>query len=192
MPGPPDPGRLPSAVAAVLAFVPSAVTLLVEVVAIRLLAPRIGSSIETYTAAIGVVLAGLAAGAYLGGRAADAFGPRRLIAPVLLLLRSARRPRCPRDRHRGRGAACHRRAPSARRSSRSPASSCRRSSSRRRRPLAARGSMVSTAESGSVVGRISAIATVGALRRHVPDRVRPAGRRSGPAHPASAPRSCSR
>ena len=30
-------------------------------------------------------------------------------------------------------------------------------------PLAARGSMVSTAESGSVVGRISAIATVGAL-----------------------------
>ena len=60
-------GRLGPWVAAVLAFVPTGVTLLVEVVAIRLLAPRIGSSIETYTAAIGVVLAGLAAGAYLGG-----------------------------------------------------------------------------------------------------------------------------
>ncbi len=71
--------------AGVLAFVPAAVTLLVEVVAIRLLAPRIGSSLETYTAAIGVVLGGLALGAWIGGRAADAYGARRLAGPVLLV-----------------------------------------------------------------------------------------------------------
>lgn len=168
LPGPPDaphspdPGRLPSVVAAVLAFIPSAVTLLVEVVAIRLLAPRIGASIETYTAAIGVVLAGLAIGAYVGGRAADAFGPRRLVAPVLLVAAAlvafvapaidvAAAVLEPPPGPSGAtilavaglllpsivlGAAT---------------------------PLAARGSMISTADSGSVVGRISAIATIGAL-----------------------------
>ncbi len=167
-PGPPDPlrpldpGRLPSAVAAVLAFVPSAVTLLVEVVAIRLLAPRIGSSIETYTAAIGVVLAGLAVGAYLGGRAADAFGPRRLVAPVLLVSATlvafvapaidiAAEVLTPPSGPVGATilAIAGLLLPSIVLAAATP--------------LAARGSMVSTAGSGSVVGRISAIATVGAL-----------------------------
>ena len=162
-PGPPrDPAELPSLVAAVLAFVPSAVTLLVEVVAIRLLAPRIGSSIETYTAAIGVVLAGLAVGAYLGGRAADAFGPRRLVAPVLLVAAALVAFVAP-------GidvAAAALRPPSG------PVGATILAIAGlllpsivlgAATPLAARGSMVSTAGSGSVVGRISAIATVGAL-----------------------------
>jgi len=162
LPRPRDPGRLPSVVAAVLAFVPSAVTLLVEVVAIRLLAPRIGSSIETYTAAIGVVLAGLALGAYLGGRAADAFGPSRLVAPVLLVAAALvafvapaidvaaellKPPSGP------IGATILAVAGLLLPSIVLAAAT----------PLAARGSMVSTAGSGSVVGRISAIATVGAL-----------------------------
>jgi spermidine synthase len=155
-------GRLPSLVAAVLAFVPSAVTLLVEVVAIRLLAPRIGSSIETYTAAIGVVLAGLAAGAYVGGRAADAFGPRRLVAPVLLVSAALVALVAPAIDI----AAAVLRPPSGAVGATMLAvaglllpSIVLAAAS----PLAARGSMVSTAESGSVVGRISAIATVGAL-----------------------------
>lgn len=155
-------GRLPSSVAAVLAFVPSAVTLLVEVVAIRLLAPRIGSSIETYTAAIGVVLAGLAAGAYLGGRAADAFGPRRLVAPVLLVSAALVALVAPAIDI----AAAVLEPPSGALGATMLAvaglllpSIVLAAAS----PLAARGSMVSTAESGSVVGRISAIATVGAL-----------------------------
>jgi MFS family permease len=161
-PEPPDVGRLPSAVAAVLAFIPAAVTLLVEVVAIRLLAPRIGSSIETYTAAIGVVLAGLATGAYLGGRAADAFGPRRLIAPVLLLSAALVALVAPAidvaavvlsPPPGAMGATILAVAGLLLPSIVLAAAS----------PLAARGSMVSTAESGSVVGRISAIATVGAL-----------------------------
>jgi spermidine synthase len=161
-PHPPDPGRLPSLVAAVLAFVPSAVTLLVEVVAIRLLAPRIGSSIETYTAAIGVVLAGLAVGAYLGGRAADAFGPRRLVAPVLIVSAALVAFVAPAIDV----AAAALTPPSG------PVGAMILAVAglllpsivlAAATPLAARGSMVSTAGSGSVVGRISAIATVGAL-----------------------------
>ncbi len=130
--------------------------------AIRLLAPRIGSSIETYTAAIGVVLAGLAVGAYLGGRAADAFGPRRLVAPVLLVSAALVAFVAPAIDV----AAAVMRPPSG------PVGATILAIAglllpsivlAAATPLAARGSMVSTAGSGSVVGRISAIATVGAL-----------------------------
>ncbi|HET9522490.1 MAG TPA: fused MFS/spermidine synthase [Candidatus Limnocylindrales bacterium] len=157
-----DPGRIPAAAAAILAFVPSAVTLLVEVVAIRLLAPRIGSSIETYTAAIGVVLAGLAAGAYLGGKAADAFGPRRLVGPVLLASAALVALVAPAIDI----AAASLRPPSGALGATILALAGLLLPSivlAAATPLAARGSMTSTAESGSVVGRISAIATVGAL-----------------------------
>jgi spermidine synthase len=157
-----DPTRLPAGAAALLAFVPAAVTLLVEVVAIRLLAPRIGSSIETYTAAIGVVLAGLAAGAYLGGRVADAFGPRRLVAPVLFVSAGFVALVAP-----AIDVAAEVLKPPA-----GPVGATILALAglllpsivlAAATPLAARGSMVSTAESGSVVGRVSAIATVGAL-----------------------------
>jgi spermidine synthase len=161
-PTPPDGGRLPAAVAAVLAFVPSAATLLVEVVAIRLLAPRIGSSIETYTAAIGVVLAGLAAGAYLGGRAADAYGPRRLVAPVLLVSAGLVALVAPAI---DVAAELLKPPPGAVGATVLAVAGLLLPSLvlGAATPLAARGSMVSTADSGSVVGRISAIATVGAL-----------------------------
>jgi spermidine synthase len=159
---PPDPSRLPSIAAAVLAFIPSAVTLLVEVVAIRLLAPRIGASIETYTATIGVVLAGLAVGAYVGGRAADAFGPRRLVAPVLLVAAALVAFVAPAI---DVAAAVLKPPPGPSGATILAVAGLLLPSIvlGAATPLAARGSMISTADSGSVVGRISAIATIGAL-----------------------------
>jgi spermidine synthase len=149
-------------VAGVLAFVPAAVTLLVEVVAIRLLAPRIGSSLETYTAAIGVVLAGLALGAWLGGRAADALGPRPLIAPILLVAAALVALVAP-----AIDVAAEVLAPPpgplgatilALAGLLLPSIALAAAT-----PVAARGTIVSREHSGSAVGRISAIATVGAL-----------------------------
>ena len=45
--------------------------LVLEILGVRLLAPYVGLTLETYTTIIGVVLAGIAVGAALGGRAAD-------------------------------------------------------------------------------------------------------------------------
>jgi hypothetical protein len=64
-------------------FAASGAVLVLEILGIRLLAPYVGLTLETTTAIIGTVLAGIAAGAALGGRAADRTDPRRLI-PVLL------------------------------------------------------------------------------------------------------------
>ena len=69
--------------AAGLVFVASAAVLVVEILGIRLLAPYVGLTLETTTAIIGTVLAGIAAGSALGGRAADRVSPR-LLLPVLL------------------------------------------------------------------------------------------------------------
>ena len=77
-----DPASSPS-LAAGLVFVASAAVLVVEILGIRLLAPYVGLTLETTTAIIGTVLAGIAAGSALGGRAADRVSPR-LLLPVLL------------------------------------------------------------------------------------------------------------
>jgi SAM-dependent methyltransferase len=53
-----------------------------EIAAARLLAPYVGVTLTTYTGIIGVILAGTAAGAWTGGRAADVYGPERLIGPT--------------------------------------------------------------------------------------------------------------
>jgi MFS family permease len=76
-----DPASSPS-LAAGLVFVASAAVLVVEILGIRLLAPYVGLTLETTTAIIGTVLAGIAAGSALGGRAADRVSPR-LLLPVL-------------------------------------------------------------------------------------------------------------
>ncbi len=158
--GPDQP--LGGGAAAVLAFVPAAVTLLVEVVAIRLLAPRIGSSLETYTAAIGVVLGGLALGAWIGGRAADAYGARRLAAPVLLVAAVLVALVAPAVDI----AAASLRPPSG------PVGATMLAVAGlllpsvvlgAATPIAIRGAVRSTDEAGSVVGRLSGIATAGAL-----------------------------
>ena len=64
-------------------FGASAAVLTLEILSVRLLAPYVGLTIETYTTIIGVALAGIAAGAALGGRAADRTDPARLIGVLL-------------------------------------------------------------------------------------------------------------
>ena len=70
-------------VAAGLVFVSSGAVLVLEILGIRLLAPYVGLTIETTTVIIGTVLAGIATGAAVGGRAADELDPRRLLAGLL-------------------------------------------------------------------------------------------------------------
>lgn len=70
--------------ARVLVFVTSAAVLVLEILAGRLLAPYVGVTLETFTAIIGTVLAGIAAGSWLGGLAADRKEPRRLLGPLLI------------------------------------------------------------------------------------------------------------
>lgn len=69
--------------AAGLVFVASGAVLVLEILGIRLLAPYVGLTLETTTTIIGTVLAGIAAGAALGGRAADRYDERRLLALLL-------------------------------------------------------------------------------------------------------------
>jgi spermidine synthase len=69
--------------AAALVFGSSAAVLVVELVALRLLAPHFGLTLETSTLVIGIALTAIAVGAWAGGRAADVVAPRRLLAPFL-------------------------------------------------------------------------------------------------------------
>jgi hypothetical protein len=81
------PARLaavPALIAAGVVFVTSATVLMIEILAGRLLAPYVGVTLETYTAVIGTVLAGIAAGAWTGGFLADRLDPRRLLGPVVV------------------------------------------------------------------------------------------------------------
>ncbi len=81
----PSPPPLPGWLAAALVVGTSAAVLVIELLAIRLLAPYVGVTLDTYTAIIGTVLAGIAIGAWLGGVAADRLDPRRLIPPLLVV-----------------------------------------------------------------------------------------------------------
>jgi len=72
-------------VAAALVFLSSAAVLVFEIVAARLLTPYVGNTLETYTAIIGVILAGIAAGSWAGGKAADRYNPTHLIGPLLIV-----------------------------------------------------------------------------------------------------------
>jgi spermidine synthase len=56
-----------------------------EIVATRLLAPYLGVTLQTYTAIIGTVLAGISLGAYAGGWMADRYPPRQLLGPILVI-----------------------------------------------------------------------------------------------------------
>jgi len=66
-------------------FGASAMVLVLEIIAGRLLAPYVGVSIETFTGIIGTVLAGIAVGAAAGGALADRHDPRPLIGPALVV-----------------------------------------------------------------------------------------------------------
>lgn len=68
-----------------VAFFTSGSVLVLEILAGRLLAPYVGVTLQTYTSIIGVVLAGIAFGSWLGGTLADRFDPRRLVGPTMML-----------------------------------------------------------------------------------------------------------
>lgn len=71
--------------AVALVFGSSAAVLVVEIVALRLLAPYLGLTLETSTTVIGLALAAIAAGSWAGGRAADRVDPRAALGPLLLV-----------------------------------------------------------------------------------------------------------
>jgi spermidine synthase len=73
-----------SRVATGLVFFTSALILVLEIVAGRLMAPYVGVSLEAFTGIIGTVLAGIALGSAVGGMLADRQDPRRLIGLALL------------------------------------------------------------------------------------------------------------
>jgi len=67
------------------AFLANGCLLVLELVAGRILAPRVGVSLYTWTAVIGVVLAGYSLGSWLGGKVADR-RPGRSVLSLLFLL----------------------------------------------------------------------------------------------------------
>ncbi|WP_432479724.1 fused MFS/spermidine synthase [Nocardioides sp. GXQ0305] len=69
--------------AGALVFGSSGAVLVVELASLRLLAPYLGLTLETSTLVIGLALAAIATGAWLGGQAADTRPPRRLLGPAL-------------------------------------------------------------------------------------------------------------
>lgn len=78
------PQALPQPLAAALVFVAAGAVLVLEILAVRLLAPYVGLTLETTTSIIGAALAGIAMGAALGGYLADRTDTRLLV--VLLLI----------------------------------------------------------------------------------------------------------
>jgi spermidine synthase len=75
---------MPSWLAGALVFLTSGAVPVLEILAGRLLAPYVGVRLETYTAVIGTVLAGIAVGSWLGGRLADRLDPRRVLGPLVV------------------------------------------------------------------------------------------------------------
>lgn len=164
MPTTPDPaGRvaLSPALASALTFLAAGTVLVLEIAAGRLLAPYVGVSLTTYSGIIGVILAGIALGAWAGGRIADRGQPARLLGPTFVaggLAAMAGVPVVDVVGGLGMGgdpvaivvlAAVGFVAPAAILSAIGP--------------LIVRASLVDLASSGSLVGRLSAIATVGAI-----------------------------
>jgi spermidine synthase len=80
----PGPRALPDWIAAAVTFLASGSVLVLEVVGLRLIAPYVGITLQTSTAVIGFALAAIALGAWAGGATADRTDPRTLIAPLLV------------------------------------------------------------------------------------------------------------
>jgi len=71
--------------AGAVVFLTSAAVLVAEILASRILAPFVGVTLETYTAIIGTVLAGISLGSAVGGRLADRRPPSSLLGPTIML-----------------------------------------------------------------------------------------------------------
>jgi MFS family permease len=76
---------LPAGFAAFIVFVSAAAVLVLEILALRLIAPYVGVTLQTNTAVIGAALMAIALGAWTGGRVADRTDPGRLLGPLLLV-----------------------------------------------------------------------------------------------------------
>ncbi|MCS7215863.1 MAG: fused MFS/spermidine synthase [Thermodesulfovibrio sp.] len=69
----------------IITFIASFCTLVIEIVAGRILAPFVGVSLYTWTSIIGVILAGISIGAYLGGKVADRYPSKKTLALLMVL-----------------------------------------------------------------------------------------------------------
>ena len=76
---------LPSRLASALVFFASGSVLVLEIVALRLVGPYVGVTLQVSSSVIGISLAAIAYGTWLGGRLADRYDPRTLLAPALIL-----------------------------------------------------------------------------------------------------------
>lgn len=72
-----------------LVFTASFCLMVLEIVAGRVVAPYVGSSIYTWTSIIGIFLLGITLGNWLGGRLADKYPEDKLFAPIFLLSSAA-------------------------------------------------------------------------------------------------------
>lgn len=75
---------MPTWLAGTVVFFTSGSVLVLEILAGRMLAPYVGVRLETYTAVIGTILAGIAVGTWLGGKLADRINPRRTLGPLMV------------------------------------------------------------------------------------------------------------
>lgn len=69
----------------IIVFTSSACIMILELVAGRIIAPQVGVSLYTWTSVIGVILAGMSLGNYLGGRLADRAASLRLLGAIFAL-----------------------------------------------------------------------------------------------------------
>jgi len=80
----PTTHTLSAPLAAALVFVACGAVLVLEILAVRLLAPYVGLTLETTTSIIGAALAGIAVGAAAGGWLADRTDERKLLAGLFI------------------------------------------------------------------------------------------------------------
>lgn len=78
------PKALPPVAAAALVFVAAGAVLMLEILAVRLLAPYVGLTLETTTSIIGAALGGIALGAAVGGYFADRVNTYLLIVGLMI------------------------------------------------------------------------------------------------------------
>ncbi len=71
--------------ATLIVFTSSACMMTLELVAGRIVAPYVGVSLYTWTTIIGIILAGMSLGNYIGGRLADRWASHRLLGLLFLL-----------------------------------------------------------------------------------------------------------
>src|SRR5688500_7710061 len=74
----------PLAASLLVAFTSGAI-LVLEILSLRLVAPYVGLTLQTSTAVIGFALAAISTGAWVGGRVADRLAPIRLLGPTVML-----------------------------------------------------------------------------------------------------------